>query len=1058
MKQTVVLTSLLLAAFVTGLCAAELPKATAVRSDSAVKLDGALDEPCWQSAKPVGAFHLLEGEGGAPVPTAVKIAYDRAWLYFGIVCEHPAPDRISPAVYEHDGQVHMDESVELFIDPGTKGKLYFHFKLNAANVKAEQRMVGKKRDTGWDLPWLSAVTIEKNGWNAEIAIPLYVPASYGDLSKARVNVTRNAIIPDVDRQGVSVSERRQLSTWAPMIRSFHEPERFGALEGLKVEGLTVPFLASFEDARISEYYPSGSGYCYDVLLDVRGHNDKAGKVNIIVIDEPVGAKPRTISKTLDIRGTQPVSVKVPVPVAAPVQRTARVVMADAATGAWFRTTRITDTAALDMMSVFLDKTFYTTEERAVAVCSLGMPADQLQPTELVVVDENGDVLGRGKELTKRTALPFEIGKLGVGTHRVTVQWKRKSGELVFAEKLELVKLPPKPGLEWKVDKINKVLLHDGKPFFPYGILMAGINSDDEEDFKRVADAGFNSVAHWSSSVSPEEVEAYLKTARKYGLFVLGRAEAVARRGLPEGVLEEFLTGEALKRAKASCRSASLTAMKGRLVLHPDLKNLSREAKNKIFEAYYNANIERMLEGVKRTMEFPNLIGFNSFDEPCISVFDQDVQGRDLYHKIRRVDGYHPVFLLYSSYIPKGHQATDWCDALGTDPYWVPGRVGDRNTPNFVSKIVWTTKKRADSVQKATWIVPMGEYWSGVHKRAILPREQQCQTYLAIIHGAKALFYFRYPINHQMCWDALSRVARQLKLLGPIAVTSDIPQEIIYTPVKFDAEKDTYPDVQVALRRNPAGGLVLLAANTRPYDVRAVYVLSCLGETGEVGRLFGETRYKVTGRSFSEQIEPNGTRAYTIRHDGELDLPVHIEVASSPAHEPLPAPEVEIPRSGRPGKKNIAPNPSFEEASLPAWPDYYRPWYSEPLIGNENAGWGQDPTNPYHGKYCLKMTKNRRGWNGLMFYCSPQHDRPTRYVLSVYLRANRDGITVHMSGGGMTRKVVTLTTSWKRYYTVGTIPAKADRHNMFMVRVRDDGIVWADALQLEVGDEPTPFEE
>ena len=84
--------------------------------------------------------------------------------------------------------------------------------------------------------------------------------------------------------------------------------------------------------------------------------------------------------------------------------------------------------------------------------------------------------------------------------------------------------------------------------------------------------------------------------------------------------------------------------------------------------------------------------------------------------------------------------------LGTDPYWIPGASGYRGNVNYVSKITYLTKKRADQRRQVTWSVPMAEYWSGIRKRAIMPKEQFAQTYLAVIHGAKAISFFRWPFK------------------------------------------------------------------------------------------------------------------------------------------------------------------------------------------------------------------------------------------------------------------------------------------------------------------------
>ncbi|MEA3399993.1 MAG: sugar-binding protein [Armatimonadota bacterium] len=1034
------------------------PEVTAVAARQPVRIDGRLDEPCWRRAQPMTDFHVLGEEGETAGNTTARVAYDDTWLYVGVNCAQPAIESVEPTHLSHDDAVHSDESIEIFIDPGANGTPYFHFKLNCANVKAEQRAFATSaRETTWDTPWLSATRLHPEGWDAEVAIPLYELASHGELSRATINVTRNAVIPDIDRQGATLGWKRQLSTWAPLLRSFHEPDLFGALKGLDVERLAVPFLASFNDATIGPYRMVGDEYRYGVTLQVRGHNHRPGRVEVAVIDEPASGKGRTVTRTVEVEGTVAQTVELSVPVALPVERTTTVVMTDAATGAELRRTRITDTSALELMSAYLDRTYYTTEDEAIVVCSLGMRDGALRDTILTATDRDGAVLARQADPGGEARIAIPIRNLPAGSHTISLQWQRAGGDLIFSQDLTLVKLPPRPGLEWKIDRLNGVILRDGQPFFPFGLLMAGISSEDEEDIRRVAEAGFNSIAHWTFAGDPAEVGAYLDVADSHGLAVLARLEACNKRGVDREILAEFFEGEALDRVAQAASHCGATHLKGLLVSNSDLRSLSREARSRIFAQYYQSTLDPILESVRIAREHENCIGFNHFDEPTLSIFDQHVQGRDLYRRVHEIDGYHPVFLLYSSYIPEGEHAVDWCDALGTDPYWVPAGQPTRNTPNFVSKITHWTRQRADSMQKATWIVPMAEFWSGVHKRAILPREQHCQTYLALIHGARALWYFRYPILHQGTWDALSEVAKQLQVLGPIAVTPDIPQQITYDPGQFDPENEEYPDVQVSLRANPAGGQVLLAANSRPWPLDVTFTLSCLGAEGTVGRLFAEDRHQVRDGSFTDRMEPYATRAYAIAEPAATAEPARIRVTMTAHQEAAGEPEREIPRSGRTGRRNLLPNPSFEDATLPGWPDYYRPWYSEPLIGSPDAGWGQDDTDPWHGQYCLRITKNTPRYNGTYFYIAPQHNRPVRYVFSLYLRAERDGMQVTVGGGGFDWKKLTLTTSWERYHVTGIVPPRADRHTMLQVRLLDDGRIWADALQFEAGEEPTDFE-
>jgi len=111
------------------------PEATALACQESVRIEGELDEPCWQRAQPITDFHVLGEEGETTRNTTAKLAYDQTWLYVGIACGHPALHAVKPQHLQHDGSVHSDESIEIFIDPGSNGNPYFHFKLNCANVQ-----------------------------------------------------------------------------------------------------------------------------------------------------------------------------------------------------------------------------------------------------------------------------------------------------------------------------------------------------------------------------------------------------------------------------------------------------------------------------------------------------------------------------------------------------------------------------------------------------------------------------------------------------------------------------------------------------------------------------------------------------------------------------------------------------------------------------------------------------------------------------------------------------------------------------------------------------------
>ena len=75
----------------------------AALADTAPVLDGKLDEPVWQQAPVVSGFAVYgKPEEPAPVQTSVRVLYDRQNLCFGVRCEEPAMDRLSPVVHPRD--------------------------------------------------------------------------------------------------------------------------------------------------------------------------------------------------------------------------------------------------------------------------------------------------------------------------------------------------------------------------------------------------------------------------------------------------------------------------------------------------------------------------------------------------------------------------------------------------------------------------------------------------------------------------------------------------------------------------------------------------------------------------------------------------------------------------------------------------------------------------------------------------------------------------------------------------------------------------------------------
>ncbi len=237
----------------------------------------------------------------------------------------------------------------------------------------------------------------------------------------------------------------------------------------------------------------------------------------------------------------------------------------------------------------------------------------------------------------------------------------------------------------------------------------------------------------------------------------------------------------------------------------------------------------------------------------------------------------------------------------------------------------------------------------------------------------------------------------MRVLGPMIVAPAPSCAIAYAPRQLDPSNNIFPEVQAALFANPAGGYTLLAANSMPYPVDAAFELAGVKDGATLAGLFDNKRHTVKNGALQDSLAGYATRAYA--YDGSA--PPEIVVRSDGHPEQSPAEPPGFTTKGRPDRKNILPNSSFEECSLPGWPDYVWVINRKHKFSPENRIGGPAPfftavkDNPFHGKLCLRVISeddipgigNR---DAVSITVSPQVSQPEPYVFSAYMRANRAG--------------------------------------------------------------------
>src|SRR5713226_6138743 len=154
--------------------------AEAIRVDRAPRLDGTLDDPLWQSTKPITDFRQREPHEGEPATekTEVRILYTRHAVYFGIHCFDSESSRIIATELRRDISQELDDHFEILIDSNHDRRDGYVFQINPLGTQIDGLIVGEQNnsqgvdfDSGWDGVWISEARITQDGWSATVEIP-----------------------------------------------------------------------------------------------------------------------------------------------------------------------------------------------------------------------------------------------------------------------------------------------------------------------------------------------------------------------------------------------------------------------------------------------------------------------------------------------------------------------------------------------------------------------------------------------------------------------------------------------------------------------------------------------------------------------------------------------------------------------------------------------------------------------------------------------------------------------------------------------------------------------
>ena len=226
----------------------------AVRVEQGPVIDGVLDDQVWARAALIDEFVQQEPREGAPATerTEVRVLYDGANLYVGILAFDASPERVTATEMRRDGsQIANEDNFQIILDTFMDSRSAYMFIVSPLGAMLDQQVFregeGSRRGTSsntnleWDGVWDASARRTAEGWVAEVRIPMVTlrfpgasPQSWG------INFMRN------------IPHRNEVVFWAPIPRAYGitRVSLAGTLTGLED-------LNRGRDLRIKPFFAAG---------------------------------------------------------------------------------------------------------------------------------------------------------------------------------------------------------------------------------------------------------------------------------------------------------------------------------------------------------------------------------------------------------------------------------------------------------------------------------------------------------------------------------------------------------------------------------------------------------------------------------------------------------------------------------------------------------------------------------------------------------------------------------------------------------------------------------
>ena len=152
------------------------PRASVIAQRAATPpvIDGTLTDESWALAAPVSGFTQLDPDEGVPATeqTEIRLLYDDDALYVAARMFDSEPGQVARRLSKRDEEPDADR-ISIYLDTMHDHQTGFVFRVSASNVQRDQILYNDSwTDQTWDGVWHSAVSVDAEGWCAEMRIPL----------------------------------------------------------------------------------------------------------------------------------------------------------------------------------------------------------------------------------------------------------------------------------------------------------------------------------------------------------------------------------------------------------------------------------------------------------------------------------------------------------------------------------------------------------------------------------------------------------------------------------------------------------------------------------------------------------------------------------------------------------------------------------------------------------------------------------------------------------------------------------------------------------------------